>query len=141
MKDIFLTHYYYGNRLTSFKAGLGTIIRAKGHLLNTQAILITESSQWVTDQNQFKDLNVVLLDLNKNKNIIDVLRKTVLSSENTVLLIANFDLLIIHTIMTLGDFIDIIKNKHRTTEILLTGEMRYDELEEVADYVSKHSTI
>ncbi|MHA1199383.1 MAG: cob(I)yrinic acid a,c-diamide adenosyltransferase, partial [Candidatus Heimdallarchaeaceae archaeon] len=84
----------------------------------------------------FKDIDTVLLDLNKHKEIPNLLQEEVLSLEKSVLFIANFDLLIELDILSIEDFIDLIKSKNKTTEILLTGEMKYPELEKIADYVS-----
>ncbi|MCE7742458.1 MAG: cob(I)yrinic acid a,c-diamide adenosyltransferase [Candidatus Heimdallarchaeota archaeon] len=136
MKEIFLTHYYYGDRFTSFKTGLGTIIRGLGHSLNIRMILINDSFHWLTNQDQFKNIDAVFLDLNQHKEILRVLQEEILSLEKSLLFIANFDLLIEHNILSIEDFIDLIKSKHKTTEILLTGEMKYPKLENIADYVS-----
>ncbi|MHA1198525.1 MAG: hypothetical protein ACTSQF_04140, partial [Candidatus Heimdallarchaeaceae archaeon] len=69
MKEVFLTHYYYGDRFSSFKIGLGTVIRGLGHSLKVRMIFINDSFHWLTYQDQFKDIDTVLLDLNKHKEI------------------------------------------------------------------------
>ncbi len=136
MKEVFLTHYYYGDRLTTFKTGLGTVIRTKGHSMNVKTVIVNDSFHWLENQNQFEAFNPILLDVNKNKEILVVLRELVGSLEETVFLIANFDLIIEKGIISLENFIDLLKEKNESTEILLTGEIDYPELRTIADYVS-----
>ena len=136
MNDIYLIHYYYGDRLISFKTGLGTLIRAKGHLINVKAIIINNSFQWLKNFNQFREFNSIIYNISQSEEILSVLQNLIISLKNTVLLIVNFDLLIELGNISLKDFIELIIKKQKSLEILLTGEIEYTELKEIADYVS-----
>jgi ATP:corrinoid adenosyltransferase len=136
MKKIFLIHYYYGDRFISFKAGLGTIIRAKGQSLETKIIALNNSFQWLRKHDIFDNFNADIFDLDQYLNAAQTLKESIISSNPKILLVVNHDLLIEHDIMDLKEFIELIKTKSLKTEIILTGEMKYIELEKSADYVS-----
>lgn len=136
MKEIFLTHYYYGDRLSSFKAGLGTIIRAKGHSLKVKIIALNNSFEWLREQDALENFNVEFFNFEQLVDSVQTLRKYVDSSVPSLILIANFDLLIENSILKLERFIDIIKSRQQNIEIILTGEKHYPDIEKLADYVS-----
>jgi ATP:corrinoid adenosyltransferase len=137
MTEVYLTHYYHGNRFLSYKTGLGTIIRAKGHSLHTKIIFIDDNFAWFDKQSlaDFFDVNVI--DISQIGNSIDMIQEIFVSSENEVVLLANFDLIIEHNIMKLSEICYLIENKSKMTEVLLTGEHFYSEIVTKVDYVSE----
>ena len=136
MQDIFLIHYYYGDRFTAFKTGLGTILRSLGHSLNSKIMIIDDSFKWLENIEQFGSMNFVLLKTDSHEKALEVLKKEFSSLEGAVFLLTNFDVLIEKKIITISDFIKLLKSKQHSNEILLTAEKKYPEIEEIADYVS-----
>ncbi len=141
MNEAFLIHYYYGDRYSSFRAGLGAIIRAKGQSLKIRAILINDSFSWLSNLTLLNNLDVVIYDLSHYKAILDAVKKNIIFSEKSMLLAANFDLLIENNLLSLEKFIDIILDKNKKTEIVLTGETKYSQLLKIADYASNFKLV
>lgn len=136
MNEAFLIHYYYGDRYSTFRAGLGAIIRAKGQSLKIQAILINDSFSWISNLKLLNDINAVIFDLSHYKATLDAIKKNIVFSEKSMLLVVNFDLLIENNLLSLEKFIDLILDKNKKTEIVLTGETEYSQLVKLADYAS-----
>ena len=136
MKDFSLIHYYYGDRFITFKTGLGSVIRAKGHSLDVTIIVIENSLPWMENTNLFMDFDTSVVSLKDKIAAVTMLREIIVNLDNTLLLIVNFDLIIEEKVLSIKDFTDIIRRKKTTTEIILTGKIHYPQVEELADYVS-----
>ena len=136
MNDPFLIHYYYGDRFISFKTGLGSAIRAKGHSLSVSLIIIDNSFSWLEDPSIFTNFETSFFTIKDRNSTKKILQEKTESIENKLLLIVNFDLLLEEKILPIKKFIEFINRKHTTTEIILTGELYYPQIEEIADYVS-----
>lgn len=141
MNEAFLIHYYYGDRYSTFRAGLGAIIRAKGQSLKIQAILINDSFSWISNLKLLNDINAVIFDLSHYKATLDAIKKNIVFSEKSMLLVVNFDLLIENNLLSLEKFIDLILDKNKKTEIVLTGETEYSQLVKLADYASNFKLV
>ena len=63
MKDFSLIHYYYGDRYVSFQTGLGSAVRAKGHSIDVNMIVLDNSFPWLENRAIFANFNTIILDL------------------------------------------------------------------------------
>ncbi|MHA1954688.1 MAG: hypothetical protein ACXAAM_01050 [Candidatus Heimdallarchaeaceae archaeon] len=131
----FLIHFYYGNRLEAFQAGLGVIIRALGHSRKTRVYIINDSFPWVNELKQKSELPVQIFSKDKTKNLLDEIKRELSKSNNEIFLLVNFDLLF-DSWLGIEDFISLVKEINKENEVLITCENHYDLLEDVGDYVS-----
>jgi hypothetical protein len=136
MKDFSLIHYYYGDRYISFKTGLGSAVRAKGYSASVNIVVLDSSFSWLENRDVFANFDTIFLDLENRTLTRMLLKEKIESLVDNLLLISNFDLLIEKDILTIEEFIELIRKKQATTEIILTGETYFAELKEEADYVS-----
>ncbi|MCG3225490.1 MAG: hypothetical protein H7645_01115 [Candidatus Heimdallarchaeota archaeon] len=131
----FLIHFYYGNRLEAFQAGLGVIIRALGHLRKTRVYIINDSFSWVHELKQKSELPIQIFSRNETKNLLDEIKRELRELENEICLLVNFDLLF-DSWLGIEDFVSLVKEINKKNEVLVTCENQYDLLEDVGDYVS-----
>lgn len=140
METIFLTHFYFGDRKKTFHTGLGSIIRAIGQMKKTSLIIVNDSFSWF--EGIWDSLNIPskIFNLDINKQDVGEKFENILSNlSKQIILIANFDILIESKRMSLTKFFDVLKNKQGSNEIILTSEKYYEEIEDLANYVSEIS--
>lgn len=129
-------HFYYGNRLRTFHAGLGIIVRALGHSINSKIIFLNQSYEWVEDIISLEEVPVKIISIEDHPKIQDLFIKEIEKIENTILLIANVDLIIQNHILEMKELLHLLIKIKEKNEIILTSETKYIEFEEFADYVS-----
>ncbi|MCG3222741.1 MAG: hypothetical protein H7641_15285 [Candidatus Heimdallarchaeota archaeon] len=130
-----LIHFYYGNRLEAFQAGLGVIIRALGHSRKARVYIINDSFPWVNDLKQKSEIPIQIFSREETKNLLDEIKRELRELDNEICLLVNFDLLF-DSWLGIEDFISLAKEINKTNEVIITCENQYDLLEDVGDYVS-----
>lgn len=136
-----LVHFYFGNRILAFEICLGTIIRALGHSKKAKIILLNKNFSWVDNTIETKNVPIEIIDIQKNNNRLQKFMGDLPSFENTVLLLANVDLLFQYHDFEIKRFINNLSQLKISNEILLTSEDKISELVEFADYSSKLSIL
>ncbi len=129
-------HFYYGDRLRAFHAGLGIIIRALGHSIKSEILFLDESYAWVEDIISLKEISVKIISIDDHPKVQDFLLKEFDKIEDTILLIANIDLIVQHQVLEMKELIHLLSRTKKQNEVILTSEAKYIEFEEIADYVS-----
>ena len=133
----FLIHFYYGNRLEVFQAGLGIMIRALGHSKKARMYLINDSFSWVDQLKQEKKLSIRVFPKKEAKNILSKIDEELKEQDNEICILANFDLLF-DDFLNIKEFIAFIKAINRKNEVVIICEKRYELLEDLGDYVSSY---
>ncbi|NPD87208.1 MAG: hypothetical protein HGN29_00700 [Asgard group archaeon] len=131
----FLIHFYYGNRLEVFQAGLGVIIRGLGHSRKARIYLINDSFPWVDELEQKSELPLQIIARDATKNLLNEVQKELRELDGEICLLANFDLLF-DSWLEIEDFLSLAKEINKTNEVIITCEYKYDLLEDLGDYVS-----
>jgi ATP:corrinoid adenosyltransferase len=131
----FLIHFYYGNRLEVFKAGLGIIIRALGHSMKVRIYSINDSFSWIDELKRRSDLPFRIIPKTESKNLLKEIKEELQVLDNDICLLANFDLLF-DEFLKIEEFVSFIRDINKKNEVIITCEKRYDILEDLGDYVS-----
>jgi ATP:corrinoid adenosyltransferase len=134
-KMTFLVHFYYGARLEAFQAGLGVVIRALGHSRKVRVYIIDDSFPWFNELKQRSELPFQIFTREETKNQFDEIKKEMITLDNEICLLVNFDLLL-DSWLRIEDFVSLIKEVNKKNEVIITCENKYDLLEDLGDYVS-----
>jgi len=132
-------HFYYGNRLRAFHAGLGVIVRALGHSIKSKIIFLDDSYSWIENMISSEEIPIKILSIDNHHIVQEFLLKEINKIEKTILLIANIDLIVQHQVLKMNELIHVLSRKKEQNEIILTSEKNYNEFEKFADYVSSIS--
>ncbi|MHA1201742.1 MAG: hypothetical protein ACTSQ4_04395 [Candidatus Heimdallarchaeaceae archaeon] len=132
-----LVHFYFGDRIQAFDTGLGTIIRSKGHSLKTTFIVFNDNYSWIKSLEDRNHLQIQIIDKIKIRNLGLNAFKSLSSSNNHTILIANIDLFLYCSQISTNDFIKIIEQVKPNNEIILTSDEMIEELVQIADYASE----
>ena len=62
-------HFYYGNRLRAFHAGLGVIVRALGHSIQSEIIFLDDSYSWIENMVSLEEIPIRILKVNDHHGI------------------------------------------------------------------------
>ena len=130
-----LIHFYYGNRIEVFQAGLGVIIRALGHSKKARVYIINDSFTWVNELKEKSELPIQIFSKDETKNLLDEIKKELKELDDTIYLLVNFDLLF-DSWLGIEDFVSLVKEINKKNEVIITCENQYDLLEDMGDYVS-----
>lgn len=129
-------HFYYGDRLRTFHAGLGIVVRALGHSINSEILFVDESYEWVEDIISLEDVPVKIISIDDHHKIQDFFLKEIKEIKDTILLIANIDLITHHQVLEMRELLHLLTRIKERNEVILTSETKYTEFEDIADYVS-----
>ncbi|MHA1827506.1 MAG: hypothetical protein ACTSX6_02545 [Candidatus Heimdallarchaeaceae archaeon] len=129
-------HFYYGNKLSAFQIGLGTIIRAKGHNLNIYALIFSLDNEIHEFSESKLTIPFEVVSLKETEQEIRKKLEFLKTFENSVLLIANVDFLVKKNIISFEILSNFITELNRKNEIILTSEKEIEGFINIADYVS-----
>ncbi len=160
-----LIHYYYGNGRGKTSTLIGTIIRALGHGLKPILIqflkLHDENSShlgyFIGEVNFLKKIIPVFQFgtyefIYPNKKIsndtlkiaqkgLECARKAILSKKYDLVALDEIIVAISLNLFKLEDVLDILKNKPKKVEVILTGASYIKEFEEISDYITRYDCI
>ena len=131
----FLVHFYYGNRLAVFQAGLGIIIRALGHSKKIKIYIVNDSFSWVEEFAEKSEIPCQIISISEPENSFEKIKNELTLLEDTICLLANFDLLF-DSLLAIIEFIPLIKEISKRNEVIITCEKHHDLLDDLGDYVS-----
>jgi ATP:corrinoid adenosyltransferase len=129
-------HFYYGDRLRTFHVGLGIVVRALGHSINSEILFLDESYEWVKDIISLEDVPVRILSIEDQAKIQNFFLEEIKEIKDTILLIANIDLIVHHQVLEIKELLHLLTRIKEKNEVILTSETKYTEFEYIADYVS-----
>ena len=129
-------HFYYGDRLRTFHAGLGIVVRALGHSINSKILFLNQSYEWIEDIISLEEVSVKIISIEDLPKIQDLFLKEIKKIEDTILLIANIDLIVQNHVLEMKELLHLLIKIKEKNEIILTSEIKYTAFEEIADYVS-----
>ena len=129
-------HFYYGDRLRAFHAGLGIVVRALGHSINSIIIFLDQYYGWVEDVISLEEVPVQIISIDDYSKIQDFFLKEIKEIKDTIILIANIDLIAQHQLLEMKELLHLLIRVKERNEIILTSETKCIEFEEIADYVS-----
>lgn len=132
-------HFYYGDRLRTFHTGLGIIVRALGHSINSKIIFLNQSYEWIVDIISPKEIPIEIIPIEDYAKVQNYFIKELGKIEDTILLIANFDLIVQYQIFEMKELLNLLSKIKEKNEVILTSEISSKEFEEIADYVSSIS--
>ncbi|MFX1239133.1 MAG: cob(I)yrinic acid a,c-diamide adenosyltransferase [Promethearchaeota archaeon] len=155
-----LIHYYYGSGKGKTSTLIGTLIRAHGHGLKTLLVQFlklhsdndNEAGYFMGEIHflknilpieQFSTGKFVIPNQSLNENDINVskegfqrVQQAAMSGDYDVIAIDEIVDAIALGLISLDDFIDVLKNKPKNLEIVFSGYNYIKELAEIAHYVS-----
>ena len=129
-------HFYYGDRLRAFHAGLGIVVRALGHSINSIIIFLDQYYEWVEDVISLEEVPVQIISIDDCSKILDFFLKEIKEIKDTIILIANIDLIAQHQLLEMKELLHLLIGVKERNEVILTSEAKFIEFEEIADYVS-----
>ena len=131
-----LVHFYYGDRLKAFEIGLGTIIRSKGHSIETITVIINDNYDWITNIKNNDHFHHRIFNKSEHKNCSLDFFTNLFSKENMTILIANIDLLLKSNVFQIEEFLELLVESDSRNEIILTSNDDFSEITNIANYVS-----
>jgi ATP:corrinoid adenosyltransferase len=134
-----LVHFYFGDRIKAFETGLGTIIRSEGHSLKTILTIFNDSYSWINSLEGHAHFQIRIIDKTEIMKLGLNALKSLFSANNRTILVANVDLFLNISQISMKDFIKIIEQIKSKNEIIFTSEEIIKELVQIADYVSEFS--
>ncbi|MCK4972410.1 MAG: hypothetical protein KAS52_03760 [Candidatus Heimdallarchaeota archaeon] len=135
-----LVHFYFGDRIKAFETGLGTIIRSEGHSLKTMLIVFNDNYSWIKNLDCRDHFQIQIINKTDIMNFGLNAFKSLFSTNNRTILIANIDFFLYCSQISIRDFIKTIERLKTKNEIILTSEEIIEELVQIADYASEFST-
>ncbi len=134
-----LVHFYFGDKIKAFETGLGTIIRSEGHSLETILIIFNDSYSWIKSLEEHTHFQIRIINKTEIMKLGLAALKSLFSTNNWTILVANIDLFLNFSQVSIKDFIKIIEQIKSKNEIIFTSEELIEELVQIADYVSEFS--
>jgi ATP:corrinoid adenosyltransferase len=134
-----LVHFYFGDRIKAFETGLGTIIRSEGHSLKTTFIVFNDNYNWIKNLESRSHLQIQIINKTEIRTLGLDAFKSLSSNNNHTILVANVDLFLCNSQISVNDFIKTIEQVKPKNEIILTSEEMIEELFQIADYASEFS--
>ncbi len=129
-------HFYYGDRLRAFHAGLGIVVRALGHSINSKILFLDQSYEWIEDIISLEEVPVEIISIDDHPKIQDFFLNEIKKIEDTIFLIANIDLIVQHKVLEMKELLHLLSKIKERNEVILTSETKYTEFEKIAEYVS-----
>lgn len=134
-----LVHFYFGDRIKAFETGLGTIIRSEGHSLKTKIIIFNDGYSWIKNLDSRNHFQIQIINKTEITNLGLSTFKGMFSIDNRTILVANVDLFLYFSQISINKFIQTIEKVKSNNEIIFTSEEMIEELVQIADYVSEFS--
>lgn len=134
-----LVHFYFGDRIKAFETGLGTIIRSVGHSLKTKIIIFNDGYSWIKNLDSRNHFQIQIINKTEITNLGLSTFKDMFSIDNRTILVANVDLFLYFSQISINKFIQTIEKVKSNNEIIFTSEEMIEELVQIADYVSEFS--
>lgn len=134
-----LVHFYFGDRIKAFETGLGTIIRSDGHSLKTKLVIFNDNYNWLKSLEGNTHFQIQIINTAEISKLGFNHFNDLLSTYNQTILLANVDLFLSFSQISIKDFIEAIGQIKSKNEIILTSEEIIEEIVQIADYVSELS--